>query len=798
MFSNLKFAFRSILRQPRFSIAVIFLLGAGIILNTVAFTILNAVLIRPLPYPNPDQLITLWEENVQEGKFQSVVNPANYLDWSSRNTTFQKMAAYLKWNMNSAGSGEPERISVGLIHGPFFEVLQVPPLLGSTFNESQQDTDSVVLSHGFWMRYFGGDQKVLNKSVNLNGKKFLISGVMPSNFSFPDQDVQMWLRYDFAPEELTIRTGNYLRVIGRLKPQTNITSAQAELKNIATQLEKQYPDTNKGWNVRLIPMLEEQVGKMRSLLLILFGAVGMVLLISCSNAANLLLARATSRTKEFAVRGALGAGKSDLMQLMILEGLILSLAAGGLSLILVSVWINSVVALIPLAIPRINEIRVDTTVFAFTSGISLITGLLFSLVPAFFGMNTDLRSALESGGRATESGKVKSFRNVFVGFQIALAIVLLSGSLLFIQSMYNLYRVDPGFQLQNRMTFRLWLPTAKYPENAQQSSFFKTFLENLRSIPGVEDAAAIQDLPLRKNKMAFSIQIKGNPSAKGEENEIAYRTFSGNYFRLMGIPVLRGTVPSSYESSTTAPVVWINQAAADAFWPGEDAIGQSLKFAEEDRWLKVAGIVGDVKHMGLEEEEGPALYQPHSQKTFSFLSWMTVVVHTAPNDHAILPLIRTRLREQDPSQPIFEIATLEEVFNKSTERSRFSTSLLTAFAILAIILACSGIFSVVQYSVVQRTREIGIRMALGASQREIKRLLFKEGIFRLLAGALPGVVLSVYLSQFLRNTLFQVGSMELTAPVVSVVLIFFSVLAATYLPAKQAANTELVSALHYE
>ncbi len=791
---------RSILRQPGFSAAVILLLGAGIVLNTVAFTILNTVLIRPLAYPEPDRLMTLWEENLKEGKFEGIVNPANYLDWQTRSKTFQKIAAYLKWNSNLTGTGEPERISVGLVNGDFFEVLQVPPLLGNTFTQSQidQDLKLVVLSHGFWIRHFGGDPEVLNKSVLLNGTKFPVHGVMPQNFSYPDSDVQIWLPYRFAPEELTVRTGNYLRVIGRLKPHVSVDQAKSELKNIASQLEKQYPDTNKNWSVQVIPMHEHQVGNTRPLLLILFGAVGMVLLISCSNAANLLLARATSRRKEFAIRAALGASKGDLIRLMLLEGLVLSLTAGVLSFVLASVSIDSIVALIPLEIPRIGETRVDGTVLAFTTGISLLAGLLFSLVPALFGFDGDLRSALESGGRTTESGKVKKFRSAFVGFQIALAIILLTGSLLFVKSMYNLNRVDLGFQVKNRTTFRVWLPTKRYPDNEQHAVFFQTLLEKLIAIPGIKNAAAIQDLPLRKNRMLFPIHLKGKPLArKGEEMEIAYRTFSGNYFHLMGISVLRGIAPEG-NVSTNPPVVWINQAAADAFWPGEDAVGQSLRFAEEDRWLKIAGVVGDVKHMGAEEDEGPALYQPHSQKTFAFLSWMTVVIQTDPEVHGILPMIRTRLRELDRNQPIFDIATLEGIFHEATERSRFSTSLLSAFALLAVLLACSGIFSVVQYSVLQRTREIGIRMALGANNREIQRMMFKEGIVRLLAGVVPGIIISGFLTHFFRNMLFQVGPMEFYAPVVSVLLISCAVLIATYLPAKRAAKTELVTALHYE
>ena len=746
MFSSLQFAFRSILRQRRFSIAVILLLGSGILLNTVAFTILNAVLLRPLPYPKPDQLVTLWEENVKEGKFEGVVNPANYLDWKNQSKTFQHLAAYLKWNSNLTGTGEPERISLALINGDFFEVLQVPALIGNTFSQSRSDQSSVILSHGFWMRHFAGDPGVLNKTVMLNGTKYSIYGVMPKNFSFPDTDVQMWLPYQFEPEELTIRTGNYLRVIGRLKPQASYAQAKSELRNIASHLEKQYPETNKGWGTQLVPMHEQQVGKTRSLLLVLFGAVGMVLLIACSNAANLLLVRATSRKKEFAIRAALGAGKRDLIQMMLFEGFILSLVAGALSLILVSVFISSLSALIPLEIPRIDEIRVDGAVFAFTFGISMITGLLFSLVPAFFGVHADLRAAMESGERTTESAKVKRFRSAFVGFQIMLAIVLLTGSLLFIASMYNLNRVDLGFQLKNRITFRLWLPRTKYAENDQQAAFFQAFFEKLKSIPGVKNVAAIQDLPLRKNRMMFPIHLQGKPvPRKGEEKEIAYRTFSGNYFGVMGISILRGLAPTNNEQTSTTPVVWINQAAAETFWPGENAVGQSLRFAEEDRWLKVAGVVADVKHMGAEEEEGPALYQPHSQKTFAFLSWMTVVIHANSDYQNILPIVRSRLREVDPNQPIYEVASLEEIFRKVTERSRFSTFLLGAFAVLAVILACSGIFSVVQYSVVQRTHEIGIRLALGASHREIEWLLFKEGLYRLISGVLPGLVF-VYLS----------------------------------------------------
>jgi predicted permease len=344
----------------------------------------------------------------------------------------------------------------------------------------------------------------------------------------------------------------------------------------------------------------------------------------------------------------------------------------------------------------------------------------------------------------------------------------------------------------------VWLPRSRYPENEQQTIFFERFLEKLKSIPAVKEAAAIQDLPLRRNRMAYEVQLKGKPTAKNEEKEIAYRTFAGNYFRLMGISVIKGRAPANLESAKTMPVVWINKTAAETFWPGEDAIGKNLRFAEEERWLTVAGVVNDVKHMGVENEEGPALYQPHAQKTFSFLSWMTVIVQVDGSAETVVPLIRSQLHELDPNQPLFEITSLEKVFEKATERSRFSTILLSIFALFAVFLACCGIFSIVQYSVAQRTREIGIRMALGARNQEIISLFFKEGLMLVFGAIVPGVIVSVLLLPLVRSFMYQVQAAEIPTAAVSVFLIFVAVFAAIYFPARRAARLDVVSALRCE
>ncbi len=801
MLWNLREAFRSILRRPGFSFAVILLLASGIALNAAFFTVFNSILLRALPYPKSEELFTIWEENAKEGKFKYIVNPANYTDWRSRSLTFQKMGAYLKWNLNFTGSVDPERISVALINGDFFDVLKVPALHGRTLmaSDSENKANVAVLSYGFWQRHFGGDASVLGKSVGLSGDTYTVAGIMPKNFSFPDTEVQVWLPYGFEPEELTSRTGNYLRVIGRRKNETSPAEAQADLKHVAAQLAQQYSATNRDLSVRLIAMQEQQVEPARPMLRILFGAVTLVLLISCSNVANLLLARSTGRRLEYAIRAALGAGKWDLILLTLIEGMALSLIAGLLAMILLSFSMDALLALLPSELPRLHEIRLDASVVVFTLGISMLTGVLFSIAPALFQSKTDLRLAMDAGTRSTESGNVRVLRSLFVSLQIALAVVLLTGSLMLIRSLQNLQQVDLGFQLENRMTFRVWLSRTRYPENKAQIQFFQQLIERLQSIPEVERAGAIQDLPLRGNKMRFPVVISGKPvPPKGEENEIAYRTFAGDYFRVMGIPVLQGSAPSEKSLSLPTPVVWINQSAANAFWPGENPVGQSLRFTDEDRLLTVQGVVGDVKHMGATEQEGPAMYQPHSQKTFSFLSWMTLVVHMRPVSGNVLPAIREHLKQLDPQQPLFDFISLDQVFRDSTERSKFSTLLLSVFAVFAVLLACTGIYSVVQYSVAQRTREIGIRIALGAHRREVVRLLLKEGSERLAAGILSGLLLALLLGRFLQSLLFQVQPVDARALMLSVLLIGSAVVGATFFPAWRASRVDPLEALHYE
>jgi putative ABC transport system permease protein len=584
------------------------------------------------------------------------------------------------------------------------------------------------------------------------------------------------------------RQGKWLSVIGRLKSGVSIEQAGAEMNAIARQLEQQYPDANAGWGVYMVPLHEEIVGKISGLLLILLGAVGFVLLIACANIANLLLARASSRQKEIAVRAALGASRRRLISQFLTESLLLAVMGGVLGLLLALWGSDALIALSPGNIPRLKEVGMDGRVLGFTLLLALLTTLIFGLAPAWQASKPDLNEVLKEEGRGASSGSGRRLRSLLVG----------AG--LMIKSFIQLQSVNAGFDPHNLLTMEITLPPARYGQNQQQIAFFQQTLEQIKTLPGVESAGAVQDLPFRFNEMSFPVTLEGQPAQPAaQQPKAVYRAVTDGYFGTLGIPLLKGRLFTAQDDQNTMPVVIINQAMASRFWPDEDALGKRLRFGEpDDPAYAIVGVVGDIKHMGLDADEGAVIYQPHAQKRFAWLRWMTLVVRSNEEPMSLAAAVRSRIQEVDKDQPVYNIATMEQLLTKSIAQPRFSTLLLGVFALLALALTAIGVYGVVSYAVAQRTREIGIRMALGAQVRDVLRLVIGQGLKLVLIGVALGLAGAGALTQAMKSLLFGVSATDPAIFALISVLLTGVALLACYLPARRAAKIDPMAALRYE
>ena len=799
--SDLRHAFRQLLKAPAFTAVAILTLALGIGANTAIFSVVNAVLVRPLPFEQPDKLVSLWETNLKQGRDKQQVGGANFTDWKRQAQSFESIAAYFNWNYNLTG-GEPRRLTTVLVTPGFFQTLGGKAELGRELvaeDDVEGRDNVVVLSHAFWESRFGGDPKSLGQNILLNGRPHTVVGVMPASFKFPDDTVEIWRPAAMSAEQMQNRDGKWLKVIGRLGPEVSLDEAQAEMSAIARRLEDQYPASNAGWGAGIEPLREGIVGKARTFLLVLLGAVGFVLLICCANLANLMLARASTRRKEMALRSALGANRFWLFRHLLAESLLLGMIGGGLGLLL-AVWgTDALIALSPANVPRLGEVKIDGRVLGFTLTIALLTTLLFGLVPAWQGSAPELQ-ALKEEGRATSGVSGVKLRHLLVIAEVALGLILLVGAGLAIKSLLQLQRVDPGFDPRNVLTMAIALPPARYPENQQQIAFFERASEQIKTLPGVRDVAAVQDLPLRFNAMSFPITVEGQPAeAVAQRPKAAFRVVTPDYFHALGIPLVRGRVFEPRDNQSSGPVVVINQALARAYWPNEDPIGKRIHFGEpNDPACLVVGVVGDTKHMGLDVNEGPAFYQPHAQKRFAWLRWMTLVVRTETEPAGLIEAVRRRVWEIDKDQPVYDVATMEELLSKSMAQPRFSTFFLALFAVLALNLTLLGLYGVLSYTVAQRTREIGIRMALGAQVRDVLRLVMGQGVKMIALGVACGLAGAIALTRLLQSLLFNISATDPTTFASISFLLIGVALAACYLPARRAAKISPLTALRTE
>ena len=810
IWQDIRYGLRILLKSPSVSIVATIALALGIGANTAIFSVVNAVLLRPLPFPDSDSLMTIFEKDPTRGVMRGSYSYPNFFDLRDQNHVFQHLAAYHDNDFIITGSGDPVRVLGGVVTADLFRTLGVAPILGRDFaaaEEKPSDTGRVViLSERFFARRFNSNAAILNQPITLNGKSYTVIGVMPHGFDFPIQNepYELWttIADDAAGSSpMTAQRGaHFLGVIGRLKPGITKTQAQAEVDTIATRLEQQYPDTNTHKGIRVESSLTALVGDIKPALLILLGAVACVLLIACANVANLQLARAMTRHKEMSIRSALGANRARVVRQLLIESVILSLAGGALGLALAVWWSDLLIALGKQDIPRAIQVGLDWRVLGFTLGVSVLTGVSFGLVPALHLSKTDLTESLKEGRGAGGAARRNRIRGVLVIAELAVAVVLLVGAGLLIQSLWRLRHVTSGLNSENILTFNVALPEAHY-SSEKQARFYRELLTRIRPLPGVESASAVLPLPLSGDRIGISFQIDGRPVAPKDEPAADMFAVDANYFRTMGIPILKGRDFEDRDEHKSTPVVIITDSFARQYFPGEDPIGKRIKPGistwddEKSTMREIVGVVGDVRNRALKTEPKPVYYLPQSQVPFNQL---IVVVKTASDPKSLVPSVTREVRSMDSELPVFSIKTMDEYITNSVAGPRFNTTLLSIFAGVALVLTIIGLYGVMSYSVAQRTNEIGIRMALGAESRDVLKLIVRQGLTLILIGLATGLGGAFALTRLLSSLLFGITTKDPSTFVVIAALLSAVALLACYIPAWRATKVDPLVALRYE
>ncbi|MDP2577623.1 MAG: ABC transporter permease [Candidatus Palauibacterales bacterium] len=799
---DIRYAVRTLRKRPGFTAAALLTLALGIGANTAIFTVVNGVLLKPLPYDAPDQLVRIWGVDRTRGPTRRNISPQDFLDWREQARSFEEIAAFTDSRETLTGDGEPERVRIGAVTHGYFRALRMRPALGRTFAPEDDLPDAAapvaVLSYEMWRTRFGGEPDIIGRTITINGDAVIVIGVAASDFRPPPSGTRLvarhdlWLPLGLGPSRG--RGGHWLTAIGRLQPGVTLDQAQAEMDAITVRLEQEYPNSNAGWGVRLEPLRGAIVGDVRKALLVLFGAVGFVLLIASANLSNLLLIHASGKRRELALRAAIGAGRPRIVRQLLTESLVLS-ALGGAAGLLLAIWLSeALVGLGASAIPRVGEIGVDVWVLAFTAGVTLLIGIMVGLIPARLVSRPDLTATLSAGTRGSASSASRQrIQGVLVVSQIALALMLLIGAGLMIKSFRTLQAVDPGFDRDGVLTFDLALLSHAYPERPQVVAFYQELQERLEALPGVHATGSVSILPLR-GWSCDGFEIEGRPWASPAAAECAeFRVVSGDYFGALGIARVRGRIFDERDHIRAPRVAVINEAMARRYWSGQDPIGKRLQYGD---LFEIVGVVSDIRQLGLDSEPLVAVYLDHRQ--YPFYRELTVAVGTLGAPSSAIGAVRAEIRAMDPDLPLSSVSTMSQLLSRSVAKERFRTLLLGLFAALAAALAVIGIYGVISYSVAQRTYEIGVRIALGARAEDVLRHVMRSGLKLALLGIGFGLLGAYALTRVLANLLFEVSVTD--PPVFAVVTLLLGgvALAATYVPGNRATKIDPVEALRHE
>ena len=802
LLQDLRYAVRMLVQKPAFTVVVVAALALGIGANTAIFSVVNSILLRPLPYRDPDRLVMVWMDNTRLNVDQDIHSYANYIDYRDQNQSFEQLATFVGISVNLTGEGDPERVIGLMASRSLFEVARVDPVIGRTFSPDEEVPGQdrvVVLGYGLWQRRFGGDPSILGQEISLSDVKRTVIGVMPAGFMFPHRDAdEFWVPLAPDANRRNSRYGFGYYVVGRLKRGVTLEQAKADMGSIAAHLAEQFPQLE-GYGVNLVPLHRQIVGKVRPALLVLMGTVAFVLLIASANVANLLLARGASREREIAIRSALGAGRLRLIRQLLTESILISILGGAAGLLIANWGLKALVALSPEDIPRRDQIGIDLRVLGFTLLTSLLTGLVFGLAPALQASRIDLNESLKDGGRgATGAGPGRRLRSALVVFEVAVSFVLLVGAGLMIRSFIRLQNVDLGFNPDHLVAMNFQLSRAKY-QGRQSAEFFRQLIERVDSLPRVESAGGITAVFIEGLPNSSNFTIEGRPPLPAAEQTEAPADFvTPSYFRTMGIPLLRGRELAEQDGPDSPGVVIINNTFARRFWPGEEPLGKRFKFGGPDStapWLTIVGIVGDMRRTGLDSEVRCEAFLPYTQRQVNF---MELVVRAASDPRAIVGAVREMVTAIDPNQPISHVRTMDQVLGGMMAQRRLNMVLFALFGGVALVLAAVGVYGVISYSVTQRTHEIGIRMALGAGRGDVLKMIVRNGMTLVLIGVAIGLIAAAALTRLMTTLLFGVSATDpATFAAISGILTGVA-LAACFVPALRALKVDPMVALRYE
>jgi len=803
---DLRFGLRMLVKNPGFTLISVLTLALGIGANTAIFSVVNTVLLRPLPYKDAEQLVAVWE--VQTKVNQAMFSPAEFLDYQTQNRSFSEMAAHRLMYFTLTGLGEPEQLDGRIVSGNFFSLLGVRAEQGRIFQPEDGRAGAArvaIISHDFWQQRFGGDPNVIGKALTLSGEPVTLIGVMPPGFrdTSESNECQIWLNPhnvvpDWSPNSivdlLSIRQTAFLRVIARLKPNVTLQQAQTDLDAIAVRLQQQYPRPS-GHGARIISLHEQTVGNVRPTLLILLGAVSLVLLIACANITSLSLSRATERYKEIAVRTALGASRSRIVRQLLLESLLLA-GLGGAGGWLFAYWSVQVIVGSGLSkIPRLSEVGLDYRIFIFTVAISVLTGLVFGLVPALVAAKTDLSSALKEGSRSATAGRNR-LRQTLVITEVALAFVVLIGAGLLLSSFARLLAVKPGFNPQHLLTMRIGLTNQQYIKSVDRKRFVGELNARLEAVPGVESVGIGDDLPIAGTDSSTTLKIQDQPAVSSDDSaSVGLHVINPHYFDALGTRLLKGRVFTDRDAAGAPSVFIINETLAHRFWPNEEPLGKRVRYNSADPWGEIVGVVEDVTFDGLHLASTPHLFEPYQQNAWSFL---VVTIRSPLDQSTLLPAVQREVRALNPNLPVSNVRMMEDVVAQSLATRRFVVLLFGLFAGLAVLLATVGIYGLLSASVSQRTRELGIRIALGATPRNVGRLIVGQGLKLILSGVVIGLVSALALQRVIGKLLYGVSPTDpLTFTMISLLLIAVALLAC-WIPARRAMKVDPLTALRNE